>query len=308
MNLEATENFFHNLQIKPKLNDVIAIDDYLEKTWGITSPINFNKREEIFLKLAGEKLYARIGNINSKRSRYQERRREIPKEIDTPFYDAVANEKISGFIHSEKHAYILDCAVILLHLIAHLKPNKPVVDIGCNIGYHCHCISTFLGVETLGLDPSANSIRVAKEKTGYECKAKFIHGTEKNLPNNQNYDFIFSFDSIELAPHTIIGISNKLINGGVWVTTFDDHPDNLAKLKSNLQASNLGFGFLESYGGFLGDDFDGKVMLGVIKGGTSILPENPAELLEAKWKNFQAYANNVSTNTSKKTFMYSQAD
>ena len=119
-------------------------------------------------------------------------------------------------------------------LISHFKllPNdeKPlkklkILDIGCGGGLLCEPLSR-LGAEMTGIDPSNDSVEVAKlHAKEMNLDIKYVHCSPENLNPNYKFDAILNMEVVEHVSNTNLFIKNcsKLIkkNGIMFVATIN---------------------------------------------------------------------------------------
>ena len=289
---------------------VIAIDTYLKDEWGIKLPPDPEKFEKELLKAAGGKLRKDYNTLNDKQANYLESGEAIPPALEQKFYDLIADEKIAGLIHSKKRTFILDAAALIISLIKNLNVSGPILDIGCSIGYHCGVVGKFAGLEIIGMDSSKKTITEAKRRNKNTAGTTFKATTIENEEFAEKFDLVYAIDSIEINKANLHLISRTLKPNGIALLINDLELFTSPEFKKALAIENLGFGFADVTGGWIGEEtgFETKTALVLIKDGTHPLPSDLQQQAESGWDNhFKDYANDKTTRTDQKTQAYCRA-
>lgn len=292
------------------LDQVMEIDTYLKKDWGIRLPSDPEKFEKELLKAAGSKLRKEYNSLYGKQENYLLSGEPIPSALEQKFYDLIADEKIAGLIHSKKRTFILDAAALIVWLIKNLNISGPILDIGCSIGYHCGVVGKFTGFEITGIDSSKKSISEAIRRNKNIAGTIFKATTIENEEFVEKFDFTYAIDSIEINKANLHLIFKSLKPNGIALLIDDLDVFTSSEFKKTLASENLGFGFADVTGGWIGEEtgFEAKTVLVLIKGGNHSLPIDLKQQAESGWDNhFKDYANDKTTREDQKTQAYCRA-
>ena len=289
---------------------VMAIDTYLKEEWGIKLPSDPKKFEKELIKAAGGKLRKDYNTLNNKQAEYLISGEPVPPALEQKFYDLIADEKIAGLIHSKKRTFILDAAALIISLIKNLHVSGPILDIGCSIGYHCGVVGKFAGLEIVGIDSSKITISEANRRNKTTAGTTFKATTIENEEFEEKFDLVYAIDSIEINKANLHLISRTLKPNGIALLIDDLQAFTSAEFKKALTIENLGFGFADVTGGWIGEEtgFEGKTVLVLIKGGTQPLPSDLQQQAESYWDNhFKDYANDKTNREDRKSQAYCRA-
>jgi hypothetical protein len=291
------------------LVDVVRIDTHLKERWGISPPTpEFFWNDEL-RRLAGSDLYNHYAYLNDRQAGYLKRGKPIPNDLEIQFYDLIADDRISGFIHSQKRTYILDTSVLLVALVSLFEIEGEIMDIGCHIGYHPIIIAEETGRKVYGIDRSSAGIAAANRKKPESLNLTFeAKKFESDFPK-ETFEMIVSIDSILPTAHNIKKLASLLMDNGVIVLV-DDLPNIESRdFRKAANASGLGFGIADVVGGLLGPQrgFEGKSVLVLLKGSECQIPRNLQSLIETGWEFFKPYANDPTTTLDRKTQAYCRA-
>jgi len=288
------------------LSVVRDVDSYLNLEWGIRPPLDPDVWDEGLLQIAGPDLFNRFQYLNDKQAKFKYQGKNIPTDLEQKFYNLISDSRISGFIHSAKRVHILDSAVFILNLIDKLSVSGRILDIGCNIGYHAILLGKKTGLEVLGIDINGCSIDVANKKSPNINQIKFETKSIESCRFDGVFDLVYSIDSIEITKNTISCISNSLKPNGVAVLIGGSLVGSQEEYKKNLLDADLGFGFADITGGWLGlgRSFEANSVLVLVKGGGAPLPYDLQFQTESGWEYFKEYANTPSVPWDEKTQSY----
>jgi SAM-dependent methyltransferase len=288
------------------IDDVSRIDGYLRSQWGISPPVAPHDWDKVFAQIAGPNLYQRFKYLHDKQASFLKRKMAIPSEISRRFYDLVADERISGFIHSQKRSYILDTAVLLISLISHLKVTNRILDIGCHIGYHPILLALETGCGLHGIDRSEVAIEFAKRKSPAGLDISFMAGSFPGDLPSESFELVFAIDSVLPTAENITKLASLLQSDGVLILVGDYYEfDNLA-FRQALGKADLGFGLADIVGGWIGEErgYNSASAFLLIKGSANQLPEDFENQVTAGWDFFRNYANAEGTDWDRKTQAY----
>ena len=123
------------------LDDVRRIAALLADKWGIAMPLPMEQWVDRLSELAGVDLAAEYWELHEEQALRYESDAPVPVQLETAFYDVLADDRISGHVHSQKRTEILDAGCLLVHLVRELGISGPILDIGCHIGYHADILA-----------------------------------------------------------------------------------------------------------------------------------------------------------------------
>jgi SAM-dependent methyltransferase len=248
-------------------------------------------------------------SLINRQAGYLNRGKKIPKDFETHFYDLIADERISGFIHSQKRIYILDVSVLLIALVSCFKIEGEIMDIGCHIGYHPIIVAEDTGKRIYGIDRSVEGIAAANRKKPKSLDITFEAKSLESGFLEESFEMIVSVDSVSPTRYNLNKIASLLKSNGVLVL-IDDFPNvDSLKFRNAANAAGLGFGLADVVGGLLGAErhFECKSVLVLLKGYNRPIPKNLREVIETGWELFKPYANQPSTPLDRKTQAYCRA-
>jgi SAM-dependent methyltransferase len=288
------------------LKSVRDIDDYMQNEWKIAPPTHPENWDSELRRVAGADLCARFKYLYDRQADYLSRGKTIPQDIETRFYDVIADPRISGFIHSQKRTYILDTAALLMHLVSKLEIAGPILDIGCHVGYHSILLNREFDHEVHGIDLSKSAISIAKQRAAQGARIHFDNMPLESESLRERFDFVYAANSIKLDAKSLRVISRTLKPNGVAVIVRGKNED-FGMHRTGLLACGLGFGFADVIGGWLGDarGFEAEFVLVLIKGIDSVIPDDIDQEAESGWNNhFKEYANTPGIPSEEKTQAY----
>ena len=319
MNITETESICAQIvkerrRIGLQLKDVQRVDSYLANEWGIVIPEPPDEWTEQFDLLAGELLAQQYWEVHDELAEYHEDEKEPPVELETLLYDLIADQRISGHVHSQKRTEILDAGCLLIYLMKTFGISGPILDLGCHIGYHAHLLANETMATVHGVDLSSKAIDVASSRNTTASKLSFSADSLSTLAQNNSFRMIYAVRSVTLSGKNLNQISELLEPGGIAVIfphdAVIDEPTQQA-----INDADFGWGFSDVAGGYVGSErgldeggFEIGIVLVLIKGGSLPVPFDYAEEATSVWDNyFKVYANDPSTNKSEKTQSYSRA-
>jgi SAM-dependent methyltransferase len=296
----------HRLAASSTLVD--QVDAFLSQKFGISEPSDSDvfqarlrslPRPKVrrFLKLLEERsLAARSGNVGS--------------ALDVEFFDAIAEDPLSGWVHSSKRAYILDVTVALDCLTAALNIQGPALDLGCHAGYHSLWLATHRRMCVTGLDRSSRAVAYARKKAVQLAApaATFIRAEWPDSASMEPFELVYSIDGpkiLETGAARLSGfVDTQLLVGAVLVLVGQGLQLDVADTLARAASAGLTCGMADVVGGWLGDRFEGDTLLVFIKGATSPgLSENEVRTWDDPWNKggFAAFANAAAVRWREKT-------
>jgi len=289
------------------LEDVRRIDAYLAERWDITVPLPPHQWENRLAELAGEALAKKYWDLHDEMaSRYADSI-PVPMKLETDFYNVLADDRISGHVHSQKRPEILDAGCLLVHLVRELGIDGPILDVGCHVGYHAELLARETSATVRGIDVCSDAIEVAAAKTSGTPRLAFAVGSLAQQSLNEQYALVYAVRSISLNKIAARQISEALKPGGVAVILEWGAPDPSQRTRKAIREARLGWGFSDVVGGWVGEgreDEAGPVVV-LIKDGSLGIPADFIEQAKATWNDhFKHYANSAGTPRSEKTQAY----
>ena len=293
------------------LQSVRAIEDYLRIDWGIAHPPHPNVWDDELERIAGPDLYMQY--LISQGDKAGASFDADPRSQETldRFYNIIADERISGFVHSQKRVFILDAAALLLHLVSRLQISGPILDVGCHIGYHSLLLGRETGCEVLGIDVCQPALEVARRKTPEGLRVRFDNATVDSEILRGRFEFVYAIDLETEQPleKTVAGISQALRPNGVALLSGRWWVNEVKKLPPILSAANLGFAYTDLMGGWegVGRRFTASKYVLLLKGSSEPLPRNVLTEAQSIWSDFAVYANTASVPWEEKTHAFYRA-
>jgi SAM-dependent methyltransferase len=291
----------------PSLDTVRRIDASLRTNWGMALAPSQDELEAAIEKAASPSLYRKYRRLHDEQADYLNFGQAIPEDVETAFYDVIADPRISGLVHSQKRAMILDAACLLVHLAGALRLEGPALDIGCNSGYHASALATETGMRVHGVDVSAKAIAEAKRLTASVPGLAFDQAS-LDAPELQGaFEMVYAVRSIDLTPAFAATLAGLLQSGGVAVVVPPNPPDTDKPTIDAIAGSGLGFAFSDVVGGWQGEgrSFEAGIAIVFVRGSNRPMPVDVIEQAELPWnQHFKGYANDTKTPHHEKTQAY----
>ena len=291
----------------PPLDTVERIDTSLRTNWGMALAPSYDELEAAIEKAASPSLYRKYRRLHDEQASFLTFGQAIPEDIETAFYDVIADPRISGLIHSQKRAMILDAGCLLVHLARALRLDGPALDIGCNSGYHAAAVATEAGMRVHGVDVSAKAIAEAKRLTA-SLPGLVFDQASLDAPELQGaFEMVYAVRSIDLTPAFAATLAGLLQPGGVAVVVPPNPPDTDKPTIDAIAGSGLGFAFSDVVGGSQGEgrSFEAGIAIAFVQGSNRPMPVDVIEQAELPWnQHFKGYANDPQTPHHEKTQAY----
>jgi SAM-dependent methyltransferase len=292
------------------LDDVRRIDSLLAKEWGITMPLPPQSWGNRLEELAGKALATEYWQLHDEVAMCYATESPVPENLETTFYNVLADDRISGHVHSQKRTEILDAGCLLLHLVRALRIAGPILDVGCHIGYHSHLLAQEAAVNVQGIDLCAHAIGVAQAKTAGSPRLTFNVGSLARLSLSNAFEFIYAVRSIALDKIAARQLYAALKPGGIAAIFTRGAPDSSRRARKAIHEAGLGWGFSDVVGGWAGEDrgYEAGLVLVLIKDGSRLIPADFVDQAQSAWNPyFKDYANAPDTPWSEKTQAYFRA-
>ena len=291
------------------IDEVRRIAAVLAEKWGITMPLPMEDWGDRLTEFAGTELAAEYWELHEEQALRYASDAPVPLKLETAFYDILADERISGHVHSQKRTEILDAGCLLVRLVRELSIAGPILDVGCHIGYHADILARETSATVRGIDLSAKAIEVAQPKTRGCPRLLFAAGGLDQHAHAEAYEFIYAVRSVELDKASARQISHALKPGGVAAILTKGEPDSSQRARRAIRAARLGWGFSDVVGGWVGDGrgYEANPVLVLIKDGSQLIPADFVEQAKSVWdKYFKDYANAAETPWEEKTQAHSR--
>jgi protein-L-isoaspartate O-methyltransferase len=292
------------------LDEVRRIDAVLAEKWGITMPLPMEQWDDRLTELAGTELAAEYWELHEEQALRYASDAPVPLKLETAFYDILADERISGHVHSQKRTEILDAGCLLVHLVRELSISGPILDVGCHIGYHADILARETSAMVHGIDLSPKAIEAAQAKKKGYPRLSFAVGDLHQHAQAEAYEFIYAVRSVELDKASARQIFHALKPGGVAAILTKGEPDSSQRARRAIRDARLGWGFSDVVGGWVGDGrgYEANPVLVLVKDGLQLIPVDFIEQAKSVWTNyFKDYANAANTSWEEKTQAYSRA-
>lgn len=312
MSAKDREDSCHNLAADKRrlglpLDDVRRIDALLADKWGIKMPLPMDEWTDHLNGLAGEDLAAEYWEVHEEQALRYAHDAPVPLKLETAFYDILADERISGHVHSQKRTEILDAGCLLVHLVRELCISGPILDVGCHIGYHADVLAQETSATVHGIDLSAKAVEAAQAKTRGCPRLSFAVGGLEQHAHAEAFEFIYAVRSVELDKSSARQICGALKPGGVAAILTKGEPDSSQRARRAIRDARLGWGFSDVVGGWVGDGrgYEANPVLVLVKDGSQLIPADFVEQAKSVWNNyFKDYANAADTPWAEKTQAY----
>jgi SAM-dependent methyltransferase len=291
------------------LDGVHRIDAWLRSTWGIAPPVAPAEWDTALERAAGRNLYRRFHRLHGQQANCLMMGTAIPQDLETAFYDVIADPRISGIIHSQKRTMILDAGCLLVHLVRQLRIVGPVLDIGCHIGYHAALLAAETGLKVHGVDLSTQAIAEAANYAASQAGLRFTTAPLDGTTLPDDHELVYAVRSLPLTPETASIVARLLRPGGVAVFFPSEPPDADPASIKKISSTGLGFAFCDVVGGWEGPgrSFDAGIAIAFVKDGDRQMPADIDTQAQDTWNHhFKDFANSPSTPSDQKTQAYSR--
>ena len=230
----------------------------------------------------------------------------MPDALERKFYEVVNDQPLHGVVTSQRWTEIVSGAAYAGAVMKHLEIPGPIVDEGCNAGYLTTWISKYLGRPAIGIDHSAEMIKLA-ERLGDDNQlvndVKFVHGrfNRESLRNLEKVPGILSIKGgLELQKMSLLAARDALLDGGILVIAppsgvYGPYRKERTFLK---MLKDVGFGLLAAdvIGGRISnsksDPFDTSLILLLQKGADHVISSDTMAHAERAWDDgFRAFCN-----------------
>lgn len=198
------------LTLGPNEETLFQIADYLETAYEIMPVIESDEYWDLFYS----SVPSSFSTLYDKRAYLlQNGHKRAFLALNDAFYDGIALQPAMGFVHSTQYNGIFD-TIALTTAFVELTGARRVLDIGCNSGYLSNWLSTHVGCEVVGFDPSVKSIETARSiSVSLGNTAKFLTGMAHTVELDGKFDII-------VAAKTTI---NMYKNRGAWQVWLSEH-------------------------------------------------------------------------------------
>jgi SAM-dependent methyltransferase len=291
------------------LADVRRIDAYLAEKWSITMPLPPQQWEERLTELAGKTLAAKYWELHDELASCYATESPVPMKLEMAFYNTLADDRISGHVHSQKRTEILDAGCLLLHLIRELGITGPILDIGCHTGHHAHLLAQETSAEVHGIDLCSKAIEVAQAKTRGSLRLTFNVGSLAQQSVTEGYELVYAVRSVDLGKASVREISTALRPGGVAAILTRHPPATSQRARKMIREARLGWGFSDVVGGWVGEErgYEAGPVVVLIKDGSLDIPPGFVQQAQSVWTEyFKDYANAPNSAWPEKTQAYSR--
>lgn len=231
----------------------------------------------------------------------------VPAKLETAFYNVLADERISGHVHSRKRTEILDAACLLTHLVRELGITGPVLDIGCHIGYHAQLLAQQAHATVHGIDRCSEAIEAARAKTLGGSVTTFGVGSLAEQGYDRAFEFIYAVRSIRFDKTSARQIAAALMPGGVAVVLPRGIPGASRRHRQAILDAGLGWGLSDVVGGFVGEGrgYEAGLAIVLVKDGGCSMPADFVQQAHSVWEQyFKDYANAPDTPPAEKNQAY----
>lgn len=304
-------------RLSADLREVEAVDDWLGSRYHIRRPLSADEFAHALHALSGP-IATRLRDVFDARNAVYSRNApgRARERSDMALYEAFVDQPYCGLLHSMKRAYILDELVALGTLVNLLAIAGPVLDAGCNIGYHAGWMASRHKLVVTGVDRSKPAVASAR---------RLVQDLSPDVPTfvtadaavyvreqSDQFDLIYSFDGPPNSAELLQVYAKHLRRGGVlaladpgllaWLAPSNDTLQRLSALGLQCALSDV-------VGGWFGDKYEGLTMLVFVKCDDASEPIPEVRNCDAAWNEggFADYANAASTAPERKTQAYFRA-
>ncbi|WP_149536626.1 class I SAM-dependent methyltransferase [Siccirubricoccus phaeus] len=287
-------------------SEIFSLDRALAERWGI----DFHEGEFDVWNLLGR----------AHDTAAVHRMRELFDEVvsgerteDAEFYGAMAHPAVLGPMTSKRRHLILDVTALSIGLYRHLGLNGDVLDAGCHAGTVASLVAKALGCAVTGIDPVEEAIAFGH---AHPARNPGVTLECASIPWSTDRRFAMVISSSAMpwsAPKSLPflkSVSGLLQPGGVAVVMSVGWAEaDPERVRRQLRAAGLGFGYADVAGGF-GDipaKFEAEGIVVLIKGGSSEYPRRIKTLMESEWHLFREYSNTPGRSAREKTQAFERA-
>lgn len=287
--------------------DVRRIDHHLADDWGIKPPQPPAQWKRRLQELGGSGLAGEYWRLHDAIAGFYEIGTNPPVDLETAFYNTLAESSICGHVHSQKRTEILDAGCLLVHLARTLKITGPILDVGCHTGHHALLLARETGCPVTGIDLSTKALETARAKTAGTEGLTFSDTALSDPSFAGAFEMLYAVRSIDLGDVNLGLIAAALKPGGIAVILPHDAPDASPAARAAIRDAGLGWGLSDVVGGWVGEErgFEAGPVLVLIKGVSRDVPADFVKRATKTWdQHFKGYANDPDTPASEKTQAY----
>ncbi|MFP6769671.1 MAG: methyltransferase domain-containing protein [Planctomycetaceae bacterium] len=277
------------------------LDAELRSQWGIDLRSIEESRwwDDLACECHGE----RFALFRELQLRYSERAcgAEADESLERAFYDLVAEEPFSGFVHSHRRSVILDAAVLVDDLIEREVITGRVLDVGCHVGY----LAAWLARRNAAVVVACDICRPALAAGRIRCQAlgrrvEFVEADLLPAGGDGQFDLIVAVDVLpedqESGLRGLRRLAAGLSDRG-WLILSTGHPldvawSPLSRVRETLREVGLGFVEAGCLGGVVAPGHEplGQNVFVLRRGGREPLPDDCVDRARRGWPAFLDYA------------------
>lgn len=276
------------------------LDGELRSQWGID--LRSIEEPRWWDDLARECHGERFALFRELQLRYSERAcgAQADESLERAFYDLVAEEPFSGFVHSHRRGVILDAAVLVDDLIEREGITGRVLDVGCHVGY----LAAWLARRDAAVVVACDICRPALAAGRLHCRAlgrrvEFVEADLLPAGGDGRFDVIVAIDVLPEERQAGLRGLRRLAAGlsaGGWLILSTGHPldvawSPLSRVRESLDTMGLGFVEAGCLGGVVaaGHEPLAQNVFVLRRGGSQSLPEDCVDRARRGWSAFLEY-------------------
>jgi 2-polyprenyl-3-methyl-5-hydroxy-6-metoxy-1,4-benzoquinol methylase len=279
-------------------DQLVHLDEFLSARFGITQlPDGFDWWAGLESR-CGKSLARKYRKLYSQQVEYYEVGTQPPHALERTFYNLIAQDPLSGLVHSQKRPIILDAASMLTRLMEVGDIRGAALDIGCNGGYHALWLATQGQLtKLLGIDDASACVayadRVAALNKPSRTSLSFKSVAFNDVVGVGAFDLVYSIDgALSLGNFKSISAAAGLLDDGGVLVVCQRAPALWGASIGAAEALGLGLVLLDVVGGWNGSEFDAEPVFVFVKGAKAGCPSDPEAEATSIWiPGFRDYAN-----------------
>jgi hypothetical protein len=282
------------------MREIVSIEAKLKQPWGIASLANSSEWLDRFGALSVD-LRTEYDRLHDRQAEFLRSGRVIPAGLEREWYEFVARTEVSGLVHSQKYAYLLDLAAYVVAFYRSRGLKGSIIDIGSHVGYHVDIYDSLLPAEIIGVEQNRVAVNAGREQLGDRRKASLNCGDAHVYPLSRA-DLLVCADAFP-KDRTALTVLMKKFWNAVMPSGFIVLAGDILSIRKGILAPIAEFIGLrlvdhDIIGGWCGaqDAFRNGLIIVLGAAGRKV----PRDLY-ANWDGFAEYANDPSVPHQRKT-------
>ncbi len=282
-------------------SELERLDAELRSQWGID--LRSIEEPRWWDDLAGACPGDRFSRFRDLHDRYAAGARdgEVDEPLERAFYDLVAENPLSGFVHSHRRSVILDVAARVDDLVERERITGSILDVGCHVGYLATWLARRDAVAVVACDicrPALAAGRIRCQALGR--RVEFVEADLLPAGGDGRFDLIVAVDVLsedrESGLRGLRRLAAGLSDRG-WLILSTGHPldvawSPLSRVRETLREVGLGFVEAGCLGGVAAPGHEplGQNVFVLRRGGREPLPDDCVDRARRGWPAFLDYA------------------